>query len=564
MKIKNISSKILIIILFIFTVIRVVLAMKMPMYLQGTTDFDDFLMIKYAKSILNGKWLGIFSSKTLAKGVSFPIFIAINYILGIPYSLGLILLYIAAIILLLTVIKKYIKNKYYLSLMYIFLLYSPVMFHAENVQKIYRGGVIVSASLIVISAMIGIYNNRSDKIKSLLGYSLIASIFLPFFYYLKEDSIWIIPFVGGSIILSVLGIITCKCKKKLLRAFFTILPLISLFVVNHIYCSINYSYYGEFCITDRSGTYFKEMISDIIKIEEENEIKDVWITKDMMYKAIDASKTLETVKPEIDKMYKDSWALKPNGQIEGDIIFWSLKDAFEQAGVYQKGGKYVNSFYKKVDKELKDAYKNGQLIEDKEKIYLSSIAVGFTIDDIRTYYSDYGPKAMDALITYSKNETVLYSATGPMYRIVLMDDLTNSETVWPKKIKHYDKHHKDIVAIDRSIVKVYQDSGHIIAILGVLGFLVLTLRVIIDLVHKKKDYLGLWLILVGFIVTVGVLLFGVLWFCSCFNISIIWHVYNYTCGIISIIQIFELTGIYFLIREIVLLIYNLVKKEYKK
>ena len=177
-------NRIIMLILSFFTLIRIYLQVKLPLYLQAGAGFDDFLLVRYARTILAGRWLGSFDTKTLAKGVSYPIYLAINYVLGIPYSFALIITYILAIILFIIVIKKYFKHKNYLYLIYLVLLYSPVMFHIENGQKIYRGGVIVSFSLIVISAMIGIYNSKSEKIKKLAVYSIIAALSLPFFYYL--------------------------------------------------------------------------------------------------------------------------------------------------------------------------------------------------------------------------------------------------------------------------------------------------------------------------------------------------------------------------------------------
>lgn len=552
----NKKEKCLILIVILATLFRIYLAIKMPLYLQAGADFDDFLMINYAKSMLQGNWLGAFGAKTLAKGVSYPIFIVLTYILGIPYSLGIILLYILAIMLFIKVIKKFINNKYYLLSIYLLLLYSPVMFHIENVQKIYRGGVIVSLSLIVISAMIGIFNSNKDNIKTLLKYSLIASISLPFFYYLKEDSIWIVPFVICAIAISLLTLKSKDLKIKQInqRVFLIVLPIISLLASKFIYCGINYAYYGEFSITDRTGTYFKEVIADIIKIDEKNEIEDVWITKDMMYKAIDASPTLNTIKKEIDNMYETSWAVKENGEIEGDIIYWTFKEAVADAGIYKKGGKKLNLFYEKIDNELKKAYKNGKLKEDKDKkIYLSSIAKGFTIEELLEYYPKTTLESIDMLITYNQNETTVYSATGPIDRVGLMDHLTNSETVWPDDIQSFKKPHYIIVNIINKIVKVYQVLGYPMFILGIIGLIILTIDVLKKLKRKDNEYFYLWLIMLGLIGTCAALLFGVLWFCSCFNGSIMRHVYNYTCGMIPLIQILEITGIYFLIRSIYIL-----------
>ena len=112
-KIKK--NKVLFSILVIATFIRIYMAVKTPLFIQADADYDDFLFIKYALSILRGEWLGPFSVVTLAKGCSFSLFIVGSYLLGIPYSLSLILIYIFAISVFIIAFKKLIKNKYMLS-----------------------------------------------------------------------------------------------------------------------------------------------------------------------------------------------------------------------------------------------------------------------------------------------------------------------------------------------------------------------------------------------------------------------------------------------------------------
>ena len=556
LRIHNIVDKILIIVLIVFTIVRVYLQVKMPLYLQAGAKADDFLFFDYARSILKGKWLGSFNRLTLSKTISFSIFLIMSYLLGIPYSFALIMTYILGIILFISVIKKYISNKYYLYLMYVVLLYSPVMFHIENVQKVYRGGVIVSFSLIVVSSIIGIYNSKTEKLKSMFFYSIIASFSLPFFYFLKEDSIWLVPFVLGAMILTIIYLLFHKTNAKILKIFLTVLPLCSLVGINYIYCSLNNQYYGQYTITDRTGTYLKEVLADIIKIDEKNKIKNVWITKDMFYKAVEASPTLQTIKPEIDKMYEDSWGLV-NGQFEGDIIYWTFKETVDEAGIYKKGGKYVNRFYKKIDVELKNAFKNGILEKSNDElIYISPIAEGLSKQEIIDYYKEVIPKSITMIVTYNENEVGIYEAYGDDEDIYLMDRLTNSVTVWPKENKKNYPLNTLIVNHSKKIVSIYQKTGILILVLGIIGLFLLTINVVIDMIKKRNRYNDLLLITVGLLGTVSILLFGVQWFSRWCENSLQRHIYNYSCGIVPIIQIVELIGMYIMIQTIA----DIVKK----
>ena len=71
--------------LALLTGIRFYLGIKTPVYLQADAAMDDFLYIQYAAHILEGKWLGDFSSLVLLKTASPAVLLAVNYVLGISY-----------------------------------------------------------------------------------------------------------------------------------------------------------------------------------------------------------------------------------------------------------------------------------------------------------------------------------------------------------------------------------------------------------------------------------------------------------------------------------------------
>lgn len=179
----------------VLTLFRIWLGMKTPLLLQADATCDDFLLVQYAVNMLTGNWLGNFESLTFAKSASFPAVVALGYLCGIPYSAGLIVSYVFAVALLCIALFRLIPDRRFTVLTYLFLLYSPVMFHEENTQKLYRGGYIIVFSLISIAAVIGIYSNIVQKETTLLKWSLCSAVSLPVFWFMKEDSIWILPFV---------------------------------------------------------------------------------------------------------------------------------------------------------------------------------------------------------------------------------------------------------------------------------------------------------------------------------------------------------------------------------
>lgn len=536
------------------TLFRIQMAMKIPLFIQEDAGYDDFLLVRYATNILNGNWLGPFSSLTLAKGASFSIFLAATSALGIPYALALILTYIGSITLFVYVFKRLISNRYFLSLLYLILLYSPVMFHIENTQKVYRGGLIVAMTIFVLASLIGLYTRRNDSKKKLAFWAILSGIGLSFFWYLKEDCIWILPFVLGAITVTIISYL-CNRKqnpKFRSRILIVLLPVIMLVLSNIAYCSINYHVYKEYTVTDRSGTYYKEVLHDLLSIEE-NPIPNVWITKESVYKALAVSLTLQSVKPYIDTMYESSWALKDIGtshkELLGDMFFWMFREVFEEAGYYSNDGAQINQIYKQIHQELSHAFETGQL-KKNNYFYISSVGKGISKNDW-SYFPKTTLHSMKMLATYSQNKTGVYEAKGDYSKIVLMSHLTNSQFVWPNvALPEEDPMMKSFYRytnLANKIVSGYQKTGILLLILGAIGILLFSIQVCWGCFHHQFEKLEVWLIVMGMIASGIALLFGVMWFCSWFGVEIDKHVYNYTGGLIPIIQIVELIGGYYLV-----------------
>ena len=536
--------------LVIITLYRIHLAVSIPLYADASANLDDFMMVKYAIKMINFEWLGTFNYLTLAKSTSYSLFLAIGYFLHIPYSMFLILCYISSIVLLILALKKIINNKVVLTILYTILLYSPAMFHVENTIKIYRGGLIITFALFVIACVIGLFSNRDEKLKKMLLWSIGLSLSLSFFWFIKEDSIWILPFVLGISIATIIWLLINKRKMSdyIKRILIILIPFVSLIFVNVLFKSLNYVCYGEYTITDRTGTYYKSFLHDLLSIKSKR-IDGIWITKDTMYKAIDASKTLKKIKPQIDLMYDSSWALV-KGEIKGDIIFWTIRGAMNDAGVYKDGGKKANEFYKKIHKELTKAFDDGKL-KRENAFYISDVTKGITKGDIK-YFKKELPKEFKVLIDYSENEIGTYNAKGQYADIVLMDYVTNSKIVWPQVAGNelYNQMYNNALSSVKKankIVSIYQKSGKIIFITSIIGIVILVIKTIIDLFKKKYTYLPVSIIIIGLVLTIFVVVIGISWFVSWFEYIKYRYMYNYSCGIIPLIQIIKVFGNYYLL-----------------
>lgn len=552
------KHKVLFCALTLITLFRIILATKLPLQLQADEAYDDFLFAKYAKSLVSLEWLGDFSYISLVKGASFSVFLAFIYIIGIPYNLGLILLYIGSILIFIKSIKVLINNKYFLSFLYIFLLFSPMMLHYENVGKVYRGGVILSFALIITAGIIALYTRYNSNIKSLKKWSILTSLSLSYFWFLKEDSVWILPFVLVGITISIFKLIKEKYKRNelLKRSILLVLPLIVLVISNITYKSINYFKYGEYTITDRNGTYYKKVLSDLVQIDDGTSNEKYWVTKSMMDKAYAASESLAVIKDIMNKKYESGW-IDETGEINGDIIFWVIREAFNEYGLYEKGGKYVNNYYKKVHNELEKAFENGALKRSNE-LYISSISKGITKEELPKFL-ELLKDGKDSIITYKDNDLGLYSSTGGRTNLAFFSEITNSSFILDDVDERIYKPNELALKISNKIVDFYKITGKFLYYILVLELLIMTVKL---LLKKLKDK-DLFLIMVGIFLSALVLFVGTSFFCRFFYGTR--RIYDYAASTVIFIEILEVFGMYYIIKDMKILVREyLWKKVIKK
>ncbi len=553
---KKISkTNIILIILAVLTLIRLWLGMRTPLLLQADARYDDFLFVRYAEELLNGNWLGN-DSLSLAKTASFSIILALGYLLGIPYNAGLYIMYILACVLISIAFYYIIKNKYFCYILYLFLLYSPVMFHEENAQKVYRGGYIVIFAIIVFASVIaqfGISFDRNAGRKALI-WALIGSVTLPVFWLMKEDSVWILPFVCAATVITMLSlkISQGKIQKKLLtRMFIAVLPLLVLSGSILAYKGINYKYYGAFTVTDRSGTHFKSVIEDLIQIKDPN-VGNTWITRNMIREAAENSDTLSTIMGEVEQICDERCG--DNGEIDGDIIIWALREAANRAGVYDDGWVTADNFYERIHEELTDAFEKGNLKKSTGKIYISSISRGFTAEELADYYLKQTPVTLKMLLTYSENAVTVTPASGDYENIALMDEVINSHFTWKDAQNSLNQKDADIVALENKIVEIYQKTGIPVFLAAFVGTLILCVRAIRQYMRRQMKISGrIFLIIIGMVLTSILLILAIQWFCSFLSLR---KMYDYLSCAVILIQITELTGIYYLVKSLKRLIRN--------
>lgn len=373
------------IVLIILTFARLLLSLALPVQIFSDEVYDENMLYQSAENLKAFNWLGGYSKLTLAKGVSYPLFIAICNWLRIPYTLGLGLLNVGSALVFVSALRKRFTNTFALGAIYLLLLYAPMTYSNLIGLRSHRMAIVGFLVLVVFGCIIGLYFRKEESIKTMLPWSLAAGLSLGFFWFIREDSMWILPFI--AVVLIVMAVCILREKTTLLqkvgKLIVTALPPLMLVGAILLVSLFNYMAYGVFVTNDRTSGEFGKTMGYLYSIKDDNAPSGVWVSYDALQQAMEVSPTLASIEPQIYQSYQ-AWggSVAP---IRGDIVTWTLRDAVEMAGYFKDAVSFQN-FFAQVNQELEQGFESGTLQKD-DKFYFSSSSEGIEWAEMPEYIS---------------------------------------------------------------------------------------------------------------------------------------------------------------------------------
>lgn len=357
----------LIIALILLLILKLMIVQVQPIVSNYAMIYDDQLMCEQANSIIEGKWLGEYNSKTLTKGVFTPLFIALTYTLNIPFLMGKEIFYgIACIVFTLTISKK-IKSKALLFLIYSVILLNPVEYSAQ-LSRVYRDEIYTSLLLLLCAFLIGIFLNRKEPLKKQIKYFVGIGFIFSATYLCREETIWLLPVI---LISSLATIIPNYFNKKILLY---LIPILITIVSINIVCMLNFKYYGVYTLNQYWGKSFKSAYGALLRVKPEEEKQRVPITRETMNKLYEISPKFAELKDFMEGEKGDNWrdiGIKVEGEITGAYIQWALMDAVESLGYYENATK-AEQYYKELAQEINNLCDEGKIESREQKIISNS------------------------------------------------------------------------------------------------------------------------------------------------------------------------------------------------
>ncbi len=468
---KNILNNKILIILILLTIIKIVFCAFLPMFYIENFAYDDALMIKQANTLFSGDYLGDYNTFTLVKGFFFPLIIAGFHFLHIPIGIGLSILYTCACMFFCYKIKDIFKDRKWLYILYVLLLFNPISFASETFERLYRNSIGPTQILFLLGFLYGVYKSQTTKslILNLIGVGVVLTSFI----LTREDFIWIIPAILITFTMYIL-------KNKNIKILLLLIPFGLAIIIFNITSIINQNYYGIKVNNELNESNFKKAYLEILKIKPDKYIKRVSIPKSSIDKALKASTTFKILEKDINELYIQGGE-NYKDEIADGYLFWLLRIVAAGHGYYDNSIK-AEEFWGKVYKELKSSNLETRWIIPS--IFISPVnknnIINFGVelpkmfgyilsyDDVKTFSYNDLKKSKNSTV-YNHNPRSKNYDFYKDYNAVIMFDVNGTADI--NKTSY-----NGISGVFNIITLIYKPISIIINILGIFSFVILLIK----------------------------------------------------------------------------------------
>ncbi|WP_373576412.1 hypothetical protein [Parafannyhessea umbonata] len=350
------------------TIVRIVLAYQTPVtvLLGAGTEADDRLFANAALYLAAGKWLGPYGRYTLAKNPGYPMIIALCGTTHIRYQLFFIGAQAIACLAFAIALRPRIRPRWVRVVVYLILLYTPLLFTTTYFRRIYRDGMVIPFAILSLSAYIGWYLRRKGPVRGQLPWSAAAVLGLVPLSLIKENFTWVLPFVLVCSIVMAVGWLKGARREHqgargpIVRVALLVLPLVLVWSASEAVSRVNYERYCFNGTNERFTGSFARVCSDLSGIDTGEKDEGLWVSRKALESAMGASPTLATIRESVEGSW-DEWDESFDGhEVYGDLAYWALRQGYYDARK-NATARTASAFWSKVDAELRKAEGTGNI-----------------------------------------------------------------------------------------------------------------------------------------------------------------------------------------------------------
>ena len=345
----------------ICSLILLALLSHFPAGLLPGATYDDQLGWLHGASILSGKWLGEYNQLTLAKGPGFSLFVAGNYLLGIPITLSMGFLLLFSAIYFRYCLYRIRVSPIIVELIFLTLIFDPAFLPA----RILRDYICAPLLILFIASLLDICFYSAPRIQKFrLWRPILSGLPLGFLGITREDTVWI--FFGFILFILLLIFQNRRCRGYItsLLKYSSIYIVGSSFVIAGVML-MNYLIYGIFLVNDFQEPQFARALNAIYSVDSGPEVNKISVSKIKREAIYGVSNSFSELKGSLENP-TNSW-LGASCQLSatacgdfGSYWVWAFRDSVASKGYYVDAQK-TSHFYKKIADQIEAACSIGKL-----------------------------------------------------------------------------------------------------------------------------------------------------------------------------------------------------------
>ena len=417
-----------------------------PVHAIPNAGADDALFVSLARSLGAGHWLGSFNNLTLGKGMFYPLFIEVSFLIGLPLKIAEQLTYLATAYLAATLVRRATVSPSGRSfptlafIIFVLLAFNPVLW-TDPLARVIREGLYISLSLAVVVLTVWASFppvEASPRFSRGLARGAFAGLAGTAFWLTREEGLWLAPAVALIVGLALVDTVRRHFSGTSNEARPTLIgkiawratPWATAFAVfllgTGTVALINFKHYGVFETTEVQSYSFRHAYGAIARIEPDTWQRYVVFPKDARDRAYAVSAAARELAPVLDGPLGDTWrrigcaqmGLEGCPEILAGWFLWAFRDAVATAGHYRTA-RDASDYYTRLANEIDSACASGALRCRPPRATLAPpFRAQYVSDTLHTV-----PRFLGLIFRFGEGEIAPHPSDGPANQAISFGDM---------------------------------------------------------------------------------------------------------------------------------------------
>jgi len=343
---------------------------NVPLVAYPEAGHDDGLFVTLAGHILNGEWLGPYNNLTLAKGPFYSLWIAADWIVGLPLLVSQGALYAAGCLLLTRGLRPWLRREAFAFGVFVVLLFDPITY-THGQLRVLRDGIYLPLTVLLLAAVVWWFRGRDRSFARRAATAVGLGLVLAAFWCTREEGVWILPVLSLCLVLAMFLAVRERGPRAGLprEALIAGIAAATAFIGVGAVAGANYARYGVFDVVEFKQAEFLSAYGAFARVRHRGFTPYVVIPRETLDRVLDVGPAAAELRPAFggptadvfSRAGCDAHKVSPcDGEYRGGWFMWMLREAAAAAG-HHSSATEARAYYARLGEEVNAACADGRL-----------------------------------------------------------------------------------------------------------------------------------------------------------------------------------------------------------